>query len=126
MSLNRGGALRWWETRVIPGRLPRQEEPPPFLDSQFTPCKAPRPHILPRPLVVSHNLPARVSSCGARGSQQPTLALAMLDWQVYSFISLHSNLMRLPILIASFHILHFSGPEMPDLLKDAIVIFKKD
>ena len=72
--LNRGGALRWRETRVIPGRLPRQEHPSPFLDSQFAPCKAPRPHILPPPLVVGHNLPARVSSCEAKGSQQPPMS----------------------------------------------------
>ena len=76
--LNRGGALRWRETRVIPGRLPRQEHPSPFLDSQFAPCKAPRPHILPPPLVVGHNLPARVSSCEAKGSQQPP-CLEMFD-----------------------------------------------
>ena len=60
--LNRGGALRWRETRVIPGRLPGQEEPPlPFLDSQFAPCKVPRPHILPPVHLLSVTICRRVS-----------------------------------------------------------------
>ena len=81
--LNRGGALRWRETRVIPGRLPGQEEPPlPFLDSQFAPCKAPRPHILPPVHLLSVTICRRVSVPVRRKVHNNLRVLKCLTWQM--------------------------------------------